>query len=270
MSAFLERYGSWGLVAGAGEGLGRAYALALAKRQMHVVLVDRDADSIQALSEELKKAWSIETLPIHLDLSTANAPIALMQQINDLDCRLVVFNAAYGPVKAFMHNTAEELDYYLNLNARFPLQFLRLFVDRLIKEKKSGGAILMSSLAGLYGTQLVTPYGATKAFDYNLAEGLHYELKELEIDILACCAGAMDTPNYRNTQPEYGRLKPKVMAPEPVAESALRQLGKRPLYIPGFSNQLTYFLFTRVFNRKQATKLLNRTMGKMYQKKKWK
>ena len=202
------------------------------------------------------------------DLAQHNSAERLMEAIQKVDCRLVVFNAAYGPVKAFLHNTHEELDLYLDLNSRTPIHLLHRFTKYLIDQQTSGGAILMSSLAGLFGTQLVTPYSATKAFDFNLAEGLHYELKPHNIDILACCAGAMDTPNYQSTEPQYGRLKPNVMAPSDVAGPALQQLGRRPLFIPGFSNRLTYFLFTRIFSRKMATWLLNRTMGKMYQAKK--
>jgi short-subunit dehydrogenase len=122
----------------------------------------------------------------------------------------------------------------------------------------------MSSLAGLWGTQLVVPYGATKAFDYNLAEGLHYELKDRNIDVMACCAGATDTPNYQSTRPKKNLFGPSVLDPHYVAKKALKKLGKRPLYIPGFMNQITYFLLTRVFTRSFSSRLMNRTMGRMY------
>ena len=117
---------------------------------------------------------------------------------------------------------------------------------------------------GLWGTQLVVPYGATKAFNYNLAEGLHYELKSRNINVMACCACATDTPNYRSTKPKKSLLGPSIMIPHHVAEQALRKLGKKPLYIPGFMNQLTYFFLTRVFTRSFSTRFMNRTMAKMY------
>ena len=122
----------------------------------------------------------------------------------------------------------------------------------------------MSSLAGFWGTQLVAPYSATKAFDFNLAEALHHELRADGIDVMACCPGATDTPGYRSSNPRYGWFKPSVMKPEDVAKGALKKLGKGAYYIPGFSNKLTFFLFSRVFPRKWAAGIFNNTMEQMY------
>jgi short-subunit dehydrogenase len=81
---------------------------------------------------------------------------------------------------------------------------------------------------------------------------------------MACCAGATDTPNYRSTKPKKNLLGPTVMSPHQVAEKALKKLGKKPMYIPGFMNQITYFFLTRVFTRSFSTRLMNRTMAKIY------
>jgi short-subunit dehydrogenase len=130
--------------------------------------------------------------------------------------------------------------------------------------KGTGGILLMSSLAGLWGTQLVASYGATKAFTLNLAEALYHELKDQDIDIMACIAGPTATPAYLSTRPKYGFIKPKVMNPQHVANYAISQLGKRAYCIPGFSNKLTHFLMTRILPRTYAARLMNNTMGKMY------
>jgi uncharacterized protein len=125
----------------------------------------------------------------------------------------------------------------------------------------------LSSLAGLIGMQLVATYAATKAFTWNLAEALHYELKTYGIDVIACISGAASTPTYMATKPKYGWIKPKVDSPQKVASSALRKLGKRTLYIPGTSNRLNYFFLRRILPRKWASSIANRTIGKMYSEK---
>jgi len=122
----------------------------------------------------------------------------------------------------------------------------------------------MSSLAGLIGMQLVVPYAATKAFAWNLAEALHHEFIPYKIDVMACIAGATATPAYLKTNPRYGVLKPSVMNPSRVAELALKKLGKKTLFIPGFSNRVNYFILTRIMPRKKAASIANKTMGKMY------
>lgn len=258
-----ERYGEWGLVAGAAEGLGAAFARTLASWGINVILVDVNDRKMHETARKLEMEFGIKTEALDIDLSQGERLDVLMDKTTKLGCRLIIYNAAYGPVKDFLANTLEELDYYVNLNSRTPLHLIHRFLKSL-PEDHNAGILVMSSLAGLWGTQLVVPYGATKAFDYNLAEGLHYELKDRNIDVMACCAGATDTPNYRSTKPKKNLFGPSILNPDYVAERALRKLGKRALYIPGLSNQLTYFLLTRVFPRSFSAGMMNRVMSKMY------
>lgn len=263
MHRLRERYGNWALVAGGAEGLGAAFSTILAGWGMNIIMVDHKEEKLKTTAMKLKEEYNVRIEEISLDLSKIdNIPI-IIEKMKEFGCRLLIYNAAYGPVKKFVDNTAEELDYYIDLNSRTPIHLVYRFI-KMIPEGQSAGILLMSSLAGLWGTQLVTPYGATKAFDYNLAEGLYYELKDRKIDVMACCAGATDTPNYRGTKPKKNLMGPIVMDPIHVAEKALKKLGKKPLYIPGFMNQLTYFFMTRVFTRSFSTRLMNRTMVKMY------
>ena len=91
----------------------------------------------------------------------------------------------------------------------------------------------MSSLAGLLGMQLIAPYASSKAFAWNLAEALYHELKPNNIDVMACIAGATATEAYLKTNPQYVSLKPQIQKPTVVADSALKELGKRAIYISG-------------------------------------
>ena len=122
----------------------------------------------------------------------------------------------------------------------------------------------MSSLAGLLGMQLIAPYASSKAFAWNLAEALHHELKPNNIDLMACIVGATETEAYLKTNPQYSGLKPQVQKPSVVAESALKELGKRAIYISGGSNRFNYFILTRLLPRKIAARIANATMHKMY------
>jgi hypothetical protein len=127
-----------------------------------------------------------------------------------------------------------------------------------------GGILLMSSLAGLWGAKLVAAYSGTKAFNLLLAEAISHELKPYHIEVSACCAGATATPGYLGTNPAYGFIRPSVMKPGHVASIALKNLGKKVLIVPGFSNRMTYFLLTRILPRSVAAGLINRTMERTY------
>ena len=261
---FKQKYGPWAIIAGAAEGLGEAWSISLAKQGMNLIMLDHQHDKLLALSEKLQIDFHIETAILHIDLSDVNATTMIMEKLGEHDCRLMIYNAAFSLIKAFTLHTEEELDSYININARSQIRLVHAFSNHLIDKNKGGGIILMSSLAGLMGMQLVASYAATKAFTWNLAEALHYELKPYNIDIMACVAGATSTPAYLKTDPKYGILKPLVMKPEDVTENAIRQLGKKTLYIPGFSNRMNYFILTRLLPRKFASRIANDTMKKMY------
>lgn len=263
-TTFKKKYGPWCIVVGAAEGLGEAYTVALAKQGMNIIMVDNQEALLNTVSLQVERDYGIETIQLHLDLREADAHEKMLQQIQKVDCHLLVYNAAYSLIKPFMYHSIEELDLFIDINTRTQIKIVHQFSQYLIGKKQSGGMILMSSLAGLIGMQLVVPYAATKAFAWNLAEALHHEFIPYKIDVMACIAGATATPAYLKTNPRYGVLKPSVMNPSRVAELALKKLGKKTLFIPGFSNRVNYFILTRIMPRKKAASIANKTMGKMY------
>jgi len=263
-TSFKKKYGPWCIVVGAAEGLGEAYTVALANRGMHIIMVDNQKTLLDTLSKQVELGFGIKTIQLHLDLREADAHEQMMQQIQKVDCRLLVYNAAFSLIKPFISHTTEELDLFIDINTRTQIKIVHQFSQYLIGKKQSGGMILMSSLAGLIGMQLVVPYAASKAFAWNLAEALHHELTPYKIDIMACISGATATPAYLKTNPRYGVLKPSVMNPCRVAELALKKLGRKTLFIPGFSNRVNYFILTRIMPRKMAASIANKTMGNMY------
>ena len=264
MSSFTEKYGPWAIVAGAAEGLGEAYSTALAGRKINLVMVDHQPITMKKLAEKLEQEHGIKTLQLHIDLSKRESVDQIIKKIDKLEIGLLIYNAAYSLIKPFVEHSPEELDSFVEVNARTQLQLVHAFSKQLIERKRSGGILLMSSLAGLIGMQLVAPYSATKAFTWNLAEALNHELKPYNIDVMACLAGVTNTPDFRKSKPNFGLIKPAIMSPIDVAEGALKNLGKKARYIPGFSNRLNYFILTRLMPRKMASSIANKMMWKMY------
>jgi uncharacterized protein len=261
---FLDRFGQWGMVAGAAEGIGAAYCEELASRGMNLVMVDVNEAGMESLAKRLEKANNIQVKRLVQDLSDSTAPASCMKAMEGLDCRLLIYNAAYSRVKPFLSNSPEELDLYTDVNARTPLHLVYRFVQKLKAESKTGGILLMASLAGLWGARFVAAYSATKAFNLRLAEALSFELKPHGIDICACCAGSTATPGYLGTNPARGFLAPNVMQPAKVAAIAIRNLGRKTVIIPGFANQFNYFLLTRILPRSISASLVNKVMARTY------
>lgn len=264
MKSFRKRYGDWALIAGSAEGLGEAYAISLARRGMNLLMVDKQEKKLLDLAARLEKAHGIATTSMVADLGDPATQEKIMEAVATSGCRLLIYNAAYSRVKPFLENNRADLDAYIRVNCSMQLHLVHAFSTYLKENGKGGGILLMSSLAGLMGMQLVASYAATKAFAWNLAEALHYELKGYGIDVMACVAGATSTPAYLATEPTYGGLRPSVMKPIDVTEAALHAFGRKARFIPGFTNRWNYFLLTRVMPRPLALRLANKAMTGLY------
>lgn len=252
------------MVAGSAEGLGAAFCEELARRGMNIIMVDMNEDGMESLSGRLERIFNIKTKSLALNLAAADAPRRCMEAMTGLDCRLLVYNAAYSRVKPFLSADPEELDLYIDVNARTPLRTVYAFAQMLKSANNAGGILLMSSLAGLWGTRFVAAYSGTKAFSLQLAEALSYELEPYGIKISACCAGATATPGYLGSHPAGGFFTPSVMDPAKVASIAMQKLGKKTMIIPGLYNRMSYFLLTHLLPRRLSSIIVNRAMARTY------
>ncbi|MFO8129090.1 MAG: SDR family NAD(P)-dependent oxidoreductase [Bacteroidales bacterium] len=263
MKDLRSHYGPWAAIAGSASGLGEAFARNLAAQGLNLVMIDKDADTLTRLSDILEKKHFIETRTVVLDLSEENASRQVLSQTGATGCHLLIYNAAYSHILPFLEYEPGALNRFIDTNCRTPLRLAYGF-SRQIRDAGRGGIVLMSSLAGLFGTHLVAPYSASKAFNLTLAEALHYELRPYGIDVMSCLAGATATPAFLKTNPRRNFPAASVMDPQHVADAALKQLGRKTLYIPGYSNRLTYFLLQRLMPRRMAAGIVNRVMGRMY------
>jgi len=250
-------------VAGAAEGIGKAFSVILARQGQHLVMVDHHAEALTDLTSEIEGKYGVKTISLCLDLAGENAPGKCMEAIQNLDCRMMIYVPAFSKVRSFLSNSQEDLDRFIHLNCRAPMQLVHAFASH-IEGRGPGGIILMSSLAGLIGPQFVAPYAGTRAFNIVLAEALFHEFSAKSIDILACCAGITSTPTYLASLPDKAANIPGILDAETVAAFALHQLGKKAICIPGWKNRFSYFILTRILSRKQASALVSKAMRKMY------
>ena len=254
---FTQRYGPYALVAGGSEGLGAAFADAIAKRGVNLVLLARREQPLTATATRLKHDHDVDVITVVADLTDIDR---VKKIVGDLGAEigLLVYDAAYAPIGPFVDATDEQLAQAAAVNVRAPLLLTKLLSAPMV-ERGRGGIILMSSLAGAQGSPNIAAYAATKAFNTVLAEGLWSELKPRGVDVLACVAGAILTPGY--SQAESAKPAPGTLKPEDVAEQALRALGKGPVVIPGAVNKLGRFVLTRLLSRRAAIALMSKNTG---------
>ena len=265
MSVLLSKYGTTAMVAGASEGLGAAFSEALAQAGFNLVLVARRVEPLELLAAKLRHQYNTNVTIIACDLADADVVPKITETIGQLSIDFLVYNACVSYIGAF---TATDITTHLKMaevNMLSLLKFLHHFGGQMI-ERKKGGVVVMASMAGLQGSGYLSTYGATKAFDRILAEGLWYEWKPKGVDIIACCAGATATPNYLNTQPKKTSLfEPAAQKPEAVVAECLKRIGTTPSYVSGSSNRFASFLMQKIFSRKMSVTMMGNTTKAMYQ-----
>jgi uncharacterized protein len=255
-AVFQQRYGPWAVVAGASSGLGEAFATQLAARRLNIVLIARRAVLASQVAARLAKQYGIETRVLELDLARPDAAEVVNNETADLDVGLLVYNAALSIIGPFLDTPLEDHLREVETNCQAPM-LLAYTLGRRMLARGRGGIVLMSSLSATMGSALIANYGATKAYNLVLAEGLWEELRTHGVDVMACCPASVSTPNYAASAPQGSR---GTMSPAVVAARTLAALGSMPSFIPGRSNQLSA-LALRLMPRKSTVRLMGSVMG---------
>jgi len=258
MQSFVTRYGPWALVAGASEGIGEQFARQLAARGLNLVLVARRGEVLDELAGELAATHAIEVRPLALDLADPTATGQIVSATAPLEVGLLVYNASVSVIGSFVEQPLEAYLGELAVNCTRPLELSHHFA-RAMAGRRRGGIVLMSSLAGTQGSPFIAHYGATKAWNAVLAEGLWGELRERGVDVLGCRAGATRTPKYLRDSGGGSRsaLVPE-MEPAEVVKEALAALGRLPSVVPGRANRLAATLLQRLLPRRTAVAMMGR------------
>jgi hypothetical protein len=254
MIDLVSRYGRWALVAGASEGIGAAFARALAAAGLDLVLIARRPGPLEALAAELRAGG--RTVVAHaLDLASPDLAARLGALAEGRDIGLAVYNAALSIVAPFLDTPLADLQRVLDVNTRGPLAVAHVLGGAMAARGR-GALILVSSLTAFWGSAWLATYGATKAWNLALGEALAEELGARGVDVLVSCAGATRTPGFERLV--AGRKGPRAMSPDDVARQTLQRLPGRGAFVPGALNRLSQLLLSRLLPRRTAIGLMAR------------
>ncbi|MEA2071016.1 MAG: SDR family NAD(P)-dependent oxidoreductase [Asgard group archaeon] len=261
---FKEQFGMWGFIAGASEGLGAAFARVLAERGLNLILAARSKEKLQKITCELEKKNNILAYPLEIDLTQNNILPKIKKACEGKKVGLMIYNAALSPIGQFHEFSLEIHMQVISLNIIGPMKLIHYFGKQMI-ERGKGGILLMGSMAGLIGSPIHSHYGATKAYNIDLAQSLWFELKNSGIHVTTCIAGPIDTPNFQRSKPKKSFFQPPPMNPKKVARVGIAALQKnKPFIIPGFGNKISGWLLSKLLPRKMAIKIMGNIAKKMY------
>jgi NAD(P)-dependent dehydrogenase (short-subunit alcohol dehydrogenase family) len=183
------------LVTGAGRGIGRACALALAQAGAEVWLMARTRGEIDAVAKEIRDSGG-KAHALECDVTDSAAMKRAVASIPVLD--VLVNNAGTNIPEPFVEVSEEHLDKLLALNVRSAFLVAQAAAKKMLEasgRKSRGGAILnMSSQMGHVGAVNRTVYCLTKHGIEGLTKAMALEFAPLGIRVLSIAPTFIETP----------------------------------------------------------------------------
>ncbi|KAL4400041.1 fatty acid elongation protein [Malassezia pachydermatis] len=179
--------GSWALVTGATDGIGREFAMQLAKQGFNVVAVSRTAEKLAALSKEIEQKYpGTKTCYYAMDFLKAGPAEyrGLAQLISHLDVAVLVNNVGMSHVMPvpFLEMDETEMQSICEVNIMATQRVTRVVAPGLVKRGK--GLILnLGSFSGQWCTPLIATYAGSKGFLIAWSQALGEEMRRANVDV---------------------------------------------------------------------------------------
>lgn len=195
-----ELEGKLAVVTGAGHGIGRETALALAKKGCRLAICDVNWDTLDALRAELEAGGTAVTAH-QVDVSDKSQMAAfatgVVNQHGQVD--ILVNNAGVTVFASFEEHSLEDLEWILGVNLWGVIYGCKFFLPHL-KAAGEGHIVNLSSLYGIIAPPLQTSYVATKFAVRGFSESLRAELADYNIGVTSVHPGAIQTNIVRNAR----------------------------------------------------------------------
>ncbi|MFL5248054.1 MAG: SDR family NAD(P)-dependent oxidoreductase [Myxococcales bacterium] len=212
---------AWAVVTGASSGIGRAFALELARRGHPILLVARRGDELQRLAAEITAAGG-RAEPLVADLASAGGVEAVARAAEGLsDVGVLVNNAGAGSYGPFLEQPLGRDAAQVALNIDAVVALTRRLLPRMVARGR-GQIINVASILAFMPTPYFATYAATKAFVLSFSEALAQELRGTGVRVLAASPGVVKTEfSGVAGSPEQESALPK-LTPDAVVRATLR------------------------------------------------
>ncbi|XP_031476608.1 very-long-chain 3-oxoacyl-CoA reductase 1-like [Nymphaea colorata] len=239
----LKKYGSWAVITGCTDGIGKAFAFQLARKGLNVVLVGRNPEKLEEVSGGLKSKYpkvEVRTAVVDFAGDLHEGIKRMEKEIDGLDVGILINNAGVSyPYARFYHEVDPQLlNNLIKVNVEGTSKVTQAVLPVMLKKKK-GAIVNIGSGASIVipSDPLYSVYAATKAYVDQLSRCLYVEYKGSGIDVQC------QVPLYVATKMASIR-KSSLLVPsaDTYARSALRWVGYEPRCTPYWPHSVLWLL----------------------------
>jgi 3-oxoacyl-[acyl-carrier protein] reductase len=215
--------GKVALVTGAGKGIGRAVALALAQEGVHVGLLARTESQLREVAKEIE-ALGVKTAVVTADVANREAVEAAVAQVKAQLGPIDILNnnAGIGTFARLVDMPPAEWEHIVQVNLMGTYNATRAVLPDMIA-RETGDIINIASTAGQRGAATTSAYSASKFAILGLTESLMQEVRKQNIRVSALTPSTVATELAISNKLTDGNPE-KVMQPEDLAECMIAQL----------------------------------------------
>jgi 3-oxoacyl-[acyl-carrier protein] reductase len=211
------------LITGAGKGIGKAVAIALAKEGVNVILIARTQEEIDSVAAKAR-SLRVKALAITADVADINSVNAAVEkalaEFKTID--ILINNAGIAAFGKFLELEPTDWERIIQVNLMGVYYVTRAVIPNMI-ERQTGDIINISSTAGLSGNALTSAYSASKFALLGLTESLMQEMRKHNIRVTALTPSTVATDMAKELKLTDGNPE-KVMQSEDIAELIIAQL----------------------------------------------
>ncbi|KAL7607427.1 hypothetical protein Lser_V15G14631 [Lactuca serriola] len=245
----LKNYGSWAIITGATDGIGKAFSFQLAQNGLHLILVSRNLSKLKEVSDEIASVHPTTKIKIFtVDFSSENvvAGVREMQKVissEQLDVGVLVNNVGVTyPAARFFHEVEEEV--WMNVmkvNVIATTLVTRAVVEGMV-ERKRGAIVNIGSGAAIVvpSHPLYAIYAASKAYVDQLSRSLYVEYKSLGIDV-QCQVPLYVSTNMASQVASVEKSSLFIPTADEYVKAAIRQIGYKSRCTPYWAHSVQWF-----------------------------
>jgi 3-oxoacyl-[acyl-carrier protein] reductase len=215
------------LVTGAGKGIGKAIAMALAAEGVRLGLLARTEKDVKELAAAIESNGgkaAFTTADVSNRQAVEQAVIDLKSKLGSFD--ILINNAGTGTFGSFLELDPETWEQQVKVNLFGVYYVTRAVLPDMIAAK-AGDIINISSTAGKSGSAGTSAYSASKFGVFGLSESLMQEVRKLNIRVTTLAPSTIVTDLAESANLIKGDPE-RVMHPEDLAELVIAQLKLHP------------------------------------------